>query len=194
MSSIFGHALVGAAIGSNIKSNETREKTALCLFYAALSIAPDLDYLPTWFAGLSMEPRYSHSIGGCFFISVLGLVFARLFFTSLLSGLSVALIFLSPLSHILLDFMVGVHKNPLFWPFSSNTYSSSFGVLPSAGRLNLTNFYLWRNFAIETGVLLPVALLISAAGRKSVRNNAVVFVAAILSFIFCGYIAHGLHR
>ncbi len=194
MSSIFGHALIGAAIGNNVESKSAAEKLTLCLFYVALSIAPDLDYLPTWLLGLNMEPRYSHSLGGCFLISALGLIFAKYCLHRLLTGLSTALIFASPLSHIFLDFMVGVHENPIFWPFINATYASSYGALPSAGRLSIANLYLWRNLAIEIGILFPLALLISATGRRVARKHTAVFVVALASFLLFGYVAHDLHR
>lgn len=194
MSSILGHILVGAAIGDNAGANLKKQKVILCLFYVALSIAPDLDYLPNWLFGLNMEPRYSHSVGGCFFISIMGLVPIIYYFGQTLTKASIVLVFASPLSHILLDFMVGVHKNPIFWPFISNTYASNFGVLPSAGRLSITNLYLWRNLVIELGILAPLTLILSATGRHIARNNKLLSATAILSFLFFGYVSHGLHR
>jgi len=194
MSSIFDHALIGAAIGENAKSTSKTEKAMLCLFYAALSIAPDLDYLPTWVFGFNMEPRYSHSIGGCLLISVIGLLLKKYCPVRFLKNAAIALIFMSPFSHLLMDFMVGVHKNPIFWPFSSNTFASNLGVLPSAGELSVTNRYFWRNLAIELGVLIPLALAISKTGREVARNNMVVCTVAIFSFLLFGYVSYGLHR
>lgn len=55
---------------------------------------------------------------------------------------------------------------PLFWPLHLPEISSPLALLPSAGRLRLDNFYLWRNLLIEMGVLLPIAALCLALTRR----------------------------
>ncbi|MFO1253312.1 MAG: metal-dependent hydrolase [Inhella sp.] len=75
------------------------------------------------------------------------------------------------LAHLLLDFLVGVHRNPLLWPFSPELLALDWGLLPSAGRLSLWNVYFWRNLAIELCVLLPLAVLKSPSGRQVLRAS-----------------------
>lgn len=53
------------------------------------------------------------------------------------------------------------------------------GLLPSAGRLSLDNYYLWRNLLIELGILVPlfgllVALARGTAPRLLARSAAFV--------------------
>ena len=42
----------------------------------------------------------------------------------------------------------------------------AFALLPSAGRLRIDNFYLWRNLLIETGVLVPIYTLCLALAHR----------------------------
>jgi hypothetical protein len=44
-----------------------------------------------------------------------------------------------------------------------------FGLLPSAGRIALTNRYLYRNLAIELGILVPLYSLLLF--NKSIRRH-----------------------
>lgn len=194
MSSIFGHALMGAAIGDNADAKTKTEKIFLCLFFVSLSICLDLDYLPTWFFGLQMEPRYSHSIAGCVVVSLIGLLLKWGVFTHLLRSASLALIAAAPLSHVLLDFFVGVHKNPILWPLSDGLYAFDYGILPSAGRLKVDNYYFWRNLTIEMGMLIPIAIAVSATARNIARKNMIIIFVAMLTLLFFGYVGFGLQR
>ena len=54
-----------------------------------------------------------------------------------------------------------MHPSALFWPLSREVYTSPVGVLPSAGALDLKNFYLYRNLIIEIGIFVPIYLSIS---------------------------------
>lgn len=193
MSSIIAHSLIGAAIGDNAKAAKTSDKAFLYLFFVALSISPDLDYLAIWLLDVHVDPRYSHSIAGCLLISLVGLFSKRYLFSNKLANAHSALIIITPMSHLVLDYFVGVHKNPLFWPISSELYTFSYGILPSAGRLDITNFYFWRNLAIELGVLVPVAIMLSSS-RSRIVENKFWLVLALLSFLSFGSIGFSLYR
>jgi len=194
MSSIFGHALIGAALGDNVKAKSKAEKIFICLFFVVLSICPDLDYLPTWFLGLEMEPRYSHSIAGLIAIGIIGLAFKKYIFSNQLRNASLVLIFAAPASHVMMDFFVGVHRNPVLWPINSGLYAFEHGILPSAGKLDIGNYYFWRNLAIEFGILIPVAIFVSATGRRLTRHRKLIAFIAIALFLFFGYVGFGLQR
>jgi inner membrane protein len=83
-------------------------------------------------------------------------------------------------SHLLLDFSVGVHALPLLWPLLPGEFVAPIGILPSAGRLALGNFYLWRNLLIELGVLLPLLALLIALGRRQWHRVATVTLVLVL--------------
>jgi len=194
MSSLFGHALIGAAIGENAKTNSKVEKLFLCLFFSVSSICLDLDYLPTWFLGIEMEPRLSHSIGGCFIVAAIGFILSRAAFPESLKSINPLLIFAAPLSHLLMDFFVGVHLNPVFWPFNESVYAFSHGVLPSAGRLHIDNYYFWRNLVIELGILIPIAIAISPTARKLIKRSRTSLLIIASAFLFFGYVGYSLNR
>jgi len=59
MPSIFGHALIGYAIGKNTKPENHRGDMLVNILFVALSTSQDLDYLPTWLFGLSIAPDCS---------------------------------------------------------------------------------------------------------------------------------------
>jgi hypothetical protein len=194
MSSIIGHLLVGAAIGENIATASKRDKIFLCLFFAALGACPDMDYLPIWWSGFRMDPRYSHSIGACAAIALAALFLKKYVFTHLLRHANILLLLAAPLSHVSMDFLVGVHKNPVFWPLSNEVYAFNHGILPSAGRLDIGNYYFWRNLAIEMGILVPLAVFISATAREKVKKDKSIIAVGAIVFLFFSYIGHGLQR
>lgn len=175
MSSVVGHSLLGVAVFACCPLPKQRiPLTALtrrslaglwlaCLVVAA--VAPDLDYVVPWldkrhYGGL----RISHS-----------LLFGLLFPGTVAIGLwgagvrgkalavMVAQVAIAGLSHLVLDLLVGVSPVPALWPLSQSGWKLPFGILPSAGRLQWDNDYLYRNLKIEMGVLLPLSCCATAA-------------------------------
>jgi len=194
MSSIIGHALIGATIGKNSFSGDRKHEIYVCLLFSALSISPDFDYLPTWFFGIDMEPRYSHSILFALAISSPVLILRNYLLGGLLKNISVYLILMASLSHVLLDFFVGVHKNPILWPIDSELYAFKYGLLPSAGKLDIRNYYFWRNMAIEIGILGPTALFIVSESRAAILKYKQLGFAIVFIFLSCSFIGLTLQR
>jgi len=192
MSSFLGHALIGLAIGDNAKAPEQRMK--LGLLFALLAVGPDLDYLLLWGFGIHWEPRHTHSLAGALLLGAVGLVVLRALLRAWPGWRLGLLILAAPLSHLLLDYLVGVHRNPLLWPLDPGLYAFDHGVLPSAGRISLGNFYFWRNLGIELGILLPIALLISARGRQALRKRPALAGVVVLCLLVCVGIGLGLRR
>ncbi len=60
----------------------------------------------------------------------------------------------------MLDLLVGGTPLPLLWPLSPVLCKLPFGILPSAGRLQLGNHLLYQNLGIELGVILPAVLAV----------------------------------
>lgn len=157
----------------------------MALPFVALAVGPDTDYLGVWLFDYSADPRITHS-----------LLFALV--AALSAGWAVAKFtaerppFLALLaasaSHPALDLLVGAHPVPLLWPWGPPV-SVSVGVLPSAGALPLGNYYLWRNLAIELGLLLPVLSLIVALCRripaKQIRAWALPLVLPWAACVAC---------
>lgn len=170
MSSFIGHSLTAGAIfltGGQCpqKGRELLSIKELawlgCLGIAA--VAPDLDYFIPFldrskFGGLRISNSILYSL--IFPAMVIGGLFLARLQTAEFRLRSIQII-IAGLSHILLDYLVGVYHSPLFWPITHETYASPVGLLPSAGKLSLTNYYFYRNLAIELGVLLPIYTVIN---------------------------------
>ncbi len=185
MSSFIGHALIGFAIGSRVKKPSKPQSISIALLYSALAISPDLDYLLAWFAGYHIEPRYTHSIGFCVFIGCSALLIKKVFLKTILHNVAWVLFFITPLSHLVLDYLVGVYASPLLWPFSDKNFTFAYGVLPSAGRIDIGNYYFWRNLLIELGILIPVSIAIVPAYRILLFRKKILFVSvATLLLVF----------
>lgn len=96
---------------------------------------------------------------------------------------------LAGLSHLVLDFLVGVTPLPLLWPFDSAAFASPVGVLPSAGRIQLSNYYFYRNALIEVGVLAPVCYVARQLylGEVSARDRARVLILLLVAGCFVAW-------
>ncbi|HEY0063387.1 MAG TPA: metal-dependent hydrolase [Telluria sp.] len=165
MSSIVGHASAGVAVYlCRARLTDARAAAGLPLL-VLLAIAPDFDYLAYWLFHLDFQPRFTHSLAFCLALSVLawGLTTPARRAAPAFPGLLACAI--GACSHVLLDLLVGVHPVPVLWPLPLPEWSAPFGILPSAGRMRLTNLYFWRNLLIECGVLLPLYALLVALMR-----------------------------
>jgi inner membrane protein len=123
-----------------------------------LASAPDIDYLvPALGSPAHQGNRITHSIAFSLILPLFSV--GALYFVKCLKSqrrlLSICAV-LAGLSHLVLDFLVGVTPLPLLWPLGSGAFSSPVGILPSAGRIQLSNYYLYRNVLIEIGVLAPI--------------------------------------
>lgn len=129
-----------------------------CGILVVAANAPDLDYvLPILHRDLHGGLRISHSIGFAVMVTVIfSLGFWLLGERKSLGRRRTIGVFLAIVSHLVLDYCVGVLPLPLFWPFDFSAFKSPFGWLPSAGKISLTNYFLYRNLAIEMGILLPL--------------------------------------
>lgn len=156
-----------------------------------LASAPDIDYLiPALNSRAHHGIRITHSIA---FSLVLPLCTAvTLCLTSRgvrkLKPLVVCAA-LAGSSHLLLDFLVGVTPLPLLWPFSAAVFSSPAGILPSAGRVQLTNYYFYRNLLIETGILAPTLYLARGlyCGTIGVQNRARIILLLMIAGCFIAW-------
>lgn len=172
MSSLIAHLAAGTtAYACRRASSAPARDVPLLAACLALAVLPDLDYLLWWAGRIALEPRLTHSLGFAAGSALLAWVLmrgwrARRGLRPLpLAGILVA----AAASHQLLDFLVGVHPSPWLWPFDKHAFRSPLGLLPSAGRLDFGNPYLWRNLLIEMGVLGPVLLAVCAGRRRDLQ-------------------------
>jgi len=92
---------------------------------------------------------------------------------------------LAGLSHLLLDLLTGAFALPLLYPFSTQMFKLPFGLLPSAGRIQLTNYFLYRNLLIELGVLIPLSLSLLLIIRGATTSRQSLF-AIVTGFVISG--------
>lgn len=119
-----------------------------------------------WLWGLDFHLRFSHSLACCLLLSGAVWLGCRPLPHRGLHPPSLLAMSLATCSHLILDLAVGVHGLPLLWPLPLAEISAPLALLPSAGRLRIDNFYLWRNLLIETGVLVPIYALCLALARR----------------------------
>jgi len=189
MSSFIGHSL--AAISTYyVEKPPTSRNTRYWLGWLIIvASAPDVDHIiPALHLTYQYQDvRISHSI-----VLSLVLPIGTILLLTLLGckGRSRIIrsqqVILAGLSHLVLDLLTGVNKLPLLWPFSRETFKLPFGLLPSAGQVNLFNYFLYRNLLIEIGVIAPLvytAYLISP-GKKI--NHATKFrIGALFLISIC---------
>jgi inner membrane protein len=154
-----------------------------------LASAPDIDYLvPALRSPAHQGSRITHSIAFSLILPLLSV--AVIYFLRGLNSrerrlLSVCAV-LAGLSHLVLDFLVGVTPLPLLWPLGSTAFSSPVGILPSAGRIQLSNYYLYRNVLIEVGVLAPIFYVARGLylGGSNAPNRARMLILLLVAGCF----------
>jgi inner membrane protein len=193
MSSFIGHSLAAYTLAS---ATPYRQGSASLRFMWAvwlivLASAPDIDYLvPSLASPAHQGSRITHSIAlsialPLFSICVLYFIRGLKSQRRLLSVCAV----LAGLSHLVLDFLVGVTPLPLLWPLDSMAFASPVGILPSAGRIQLSNYYLYRNMLIEVGVLAPLFYVARRLylGEISARDRARVLMLLLVAGCFVAW-------
>ena len=171
MSSFLGHALAGFTAYRCCHGGKHPPPRWAAIPFIGVAMAPDLDYLAVWLFGYAANPRISHSLVVALAMAA---IVQRMTSRKGRAPLPFGGLLVAGVSHALLDFLVGAHAVPLFWPFDVGV-TSPVGVLPSAGALALGNIYLWRNLLIELGVLLPVCALLVAVCRDGPARCTLVW-------------------
>lgn len=165
MSSIVGHALAGVAV--YLACNRAKDRRALWALpaFVFLAVCPDLDYFAIWWWHAQPALRLTHTLLFALAASLLMWALIKPLRSRLQAKVPFPALLLASVSHPLLDLLVGSHGLPLLWPLTDRQVALPFGLLPSAGRLALDNYYLWRNLLIELGVLVPPLGLLVAVAR-----------------------------
>ena len=212
MSSVFGHSLMAVTIYlvtetiAKPRSFLDRSKSLLAksnnvfwlLWLIIVASIPDLDYaIEVWQSTNNRGLRITHSIS---FSLVVPILTIAVLFLIEIRGENLLLrswqLVLAGLSHLVLDLLVGVTPLALLFPLIRISFKLPFGILPSAGKIDLDNYYFYRNLKLEMGVLLPVfslALLwISYQNKQTnstIKNLSIIFVSTLL-LLCCVYFIH----
>ncbi|HIK19000.1 MAG TPA: metal-dependent hydrolase [Leptolyngbyaceae cyanobacterium M33_DOE_097] len=196
MSSFIGHSLAGLttyAIAQQFQADRSNQSNQLdwkwLLWLLVIASSPDIDYLIPALRVQQVDQtlRITHSLLGVLLLpgcTILGLwLLGNRGKGYKLQSLQVVLV---GLSHLLLDLLTGVFPLPLLYPLSTQVFKLPFGLLPSAGRIQLSNYLLYRNLLIELGVLLPLSMSLLLSVRDSARSpKGLLIVAAGLVVSIC---------
>lgn len=201
MSSLIGHSLAGLTVGIIHKQfhflTTSWKKLLWIVWLVVVAIAPDFDYVvpflhPSAHAGL----RITHSLCYALLFPSLTIIGLRVLGCDRKSLLKATTqLTLASVSHLGLDLLVGVTGLPILWPFSDHAFKLPFGLLPSAGKPSLSNYYFYYNLGIEMGVLVPLScgLLISQYKKLSRWRWGIVGLLLTVSAYFMHW-AYGLSR
>jgi membrane-bound metal-dependent hydrolase YbcI (DUF457 family) len=150
MSSFLGHSLAAYSLASAMRQNPASPLGRLCWagWLIALASAHDLDYLiPALSSPAHHGIRITHSIAFSLILPLCTGVALCLASNPERQRRSLSICAaLAGLSHLVLDFLVGVTPLPLLWPLSAAAFISPIGVLPSAGRMQI-----WYSVTISLG-------------------------------------------
>jgi membrane-bound metal-dependent hydrolase YbcI (DUF457 family) len=146
MSSFIGHSLAAISMYSVEKQPPSPNKIYWLGWLIIIASAPDIDHIirALHLRSQHQDIRITHSI-----LLSLVLPIGTILMLTLLDSKGRSLIIrsqqviLAGLSHLVLDLLTGVNKLPLLWPLSSEIFKLPFGILPSAGGVNLFNYFLY---------------------------------------------------
>ena len=187
MSSFIGHSLIAiTAFKYGDKEYNGRNEFIWLGWLILCALLPDIDYLFTSLQSTNNNGiRITHSIAVSLILPVITIIF--LLFKNGRKDIKASAIqvTIAGLSHIILDMMVGVTPDPLFFPFSNTAIKLPIGILPSAGSLNIFNYYFYRNLIIELGILSPVCYLLLTLrnGRSEINKFKITILLTI--FLCC---------
>jgi inner membrane protein len=196
MSSFLGHSLAGVTVYLTMTESLCDRQPRIFqhqLFWAAwlviIACIPDIDYLiPSLiFQHAGHRIRTTHSFVGVLLIPACTIIGLWLLGDrqKLLRVRSLQSI-LAGLSHLLLDLLTGVLPLPLLYP-SLEVFRLPFGLLPSAGRIQFTNYLFYRNILIELGVLLPLSISLILMSRDLTvfgKRRSIIIAGLLISSCF----------
>lgn len=189
MSSFIGHSLTGTAIYFQAESTPQKQ-FFWWAWLIALASFPDVEYGLLWLFGMNFSLRFTHSIVFCSFLPLLTFVYLKWIARHEAAPSLTIQACVAAYSHLILDVLVGVYPLPLLWPFTTKRFVLPFGILPSAGKLALTNVYLYRNALIELGILIPFygLLLMRRASMSATKRKLLVLllIAILIPFVVWG--------
>lgn len=197
MSSFIGHTLAGLttyAVTQNLQNNshkQTNRNNWLWLIWLiAIASIPDIDYLIPLLRVKQDNQilRITHSFIGTLLIPSLTILVLWLWGNrGRVLQFKSSQVILVGLSHLLLDLSTGVFPLPLLYPFRIETFRFPFGLLPSAGKVQLNNYYLYRNLFIELGVLIPLSISLILITRNKPKSLKIMIAIASGFILSAGF-------
>lgn len=186
MSSFIGHGITVLAIGKGFSAkSQLKHQTFWLIILVLCAFAPDVDYLVKSLNSINNGGlRITHSVGFSLILPICGVIYLSIFDRKNIfwGGLQACL---AGLSHLVLDTLVGSKNgDPLLYPLTSETFKLPFGILPSAGALNLSNYYFYRNLFIECGILVPTIFILLSFFGKLKLNKISVIISLVCLVIF----------
>ena len=187
MSTLVAHVAAGTAIYfsySRLRSLHTWWALPCFVF---LAIMPDFDYFAIWIFGIKQEVRMTHTLVFCLAAGTAAWLLTRHRHKDTIHSrpLCIAGFLLAPVSHLVLDFLVGAHGLPVLWPLQQGDLMSPMGVLPGVIHTrNIANLNMWRNFILESMILLPVLVILVARARTA-PFKAIAFKGLPLLPLWC---------
>lgn len=174
MSSFIGHSLAALSTYFVEKPTSLKTRKYWLAWLIIIASAPDIDHV---IRSLHLTANYqniriTHSILLSLVLpvcTIIWLIFLGCKGRVLL--LHSQQVVLAGLSHLVLDLLTGVNKLPLLWPFNTENFKLSFGLLPSAGGINIFNYFLYRNLLIEVGVLVPLVIVTYLINHFKINNR-----------------------
>jgi inner membrane protein len=193
MSSFFAHSFIAVTIYRN-KADKIGNKflnLSWLIWLIIIASFPDLDYvIPFFHVSANNGLRVTHSITFSLIPAIATLI---IFWLLKIRKNQLIIYVLSAIiagcSHLILDLLVGVTPIPLLFPFSKHKFKLSFGILPSAGKIDLSNYFFYRNFFLELGIFLPLLLALYLL-RQSRINLLLKTGLLLLLFLCSGYFMH----
>jgi inner membrane protein len=199
MSSFVGHSLAGLTVYlTTIELQPNRQYTSICnnlpwlIWLVSIASIPDIDYL---IPALILQHdrhriRTTHSFVGVLIVPVCTILVLWLLGKQ---GKALKLrswqVVLAGLSHLLLDLLTGVLPLPLLYP-NMGVFRLPFGILPSAGKIQLTNYLFYRNLSIELGVILPLSISLLLVIRDATpfgKHRFIIATGLLVSAYFMNW-------
>ncbi len=179
MSSFLGHTLAAITIHSIAKPYNSKPHIRVWLGWLVLiASAPDIDYIiPILHPSSHQGMRITHSIFSSLLLplSTMGILLLVGVRGQTLKTCSLQVI-LAGLSHPVMDLLVGVTPLPLLYPWHRQMFKLPFGILPSAGRIQIDNYLFYKNLFIELGILTPLfySIFITSKGYDSLEKQKII--------------------
>ncbi len=194
MSTLLAHVAAGTALYFSVSRLRSGHTWWVWPGFVLLAIMPDFDYFAIWIFGVRQPVRITHTLIFCLAAGTLAWRLTRHLRQAdrHSSPLTITGFLLAPVSHLVLDFSVGVHTLPLFWPLPGGDLMAPLGVLPSVIHTrNVFNVTMWRHFIIETVVLIPM-LMLAVARARSVPVRRIARPGLMILPLWCSALAWSL--
>ena len=196
MSSFIGHSLIAITVFKcGDKENNGRNEFIWLSWLILCALLPDIDYL---FVALQSTNnngiRITHSIAISLILPAITIIFLSLKNNWKDIKVSSIQVIIAGLSHLILDMLVGVTPVPLLWPLSNIAIKLPIGILPSAGSINIFNYYFYRNLIIELGVLSPICYLLLILCNRISEINKFKITILLIIFLSCLFWSLNLDR